>query len=227
MFCAMRRKLLWWMTRARDTARDLYHDVDTYAVVPADELKMSGADRANSGCYDYDPTPWRALPRLLRLASLPTEGFTFIDFGCGKGRILLSALAHPFARVVGVEFSPYLCQIARSNLSTARFLRRRCAEAQVVCGDAADYPIPAGPVLFFFYNPFSYQIMERVLNNIVCSYQSSCRPMYLIFYATSAQIPLISKFLQRQSFGNSVHCISLTVRKRTIYVYRLPQPAIS
>jgi hypothetical protein len=84
------------------------------------------------------PSPWRALPRVLRRAALPVAGSIFVDFGGGKGRILLSALAQPFARVIGVEFSPYLCRIARNNLCSARLLRRRNADAQVVCTDAVE-----------------------------------------------------------------------------------------
>lgn len=220
---AIHTKLQWWMTRAKDTARDGFHGVDTCAVVPERILQTSDGHQARSDRYDYDPTPWRALPRVLRFLALPAEGFTFVDFGCGKGRILLSALAHPFARVVGVEFSPHLCLIAEKNLSAARFFRRRCSEARVICADAVSYPIPDGPAMFFFYNPFSYTVMETVLTNIVNSYLYSHRTIYLIFYATSSQIPLISQFLKRKSDAIIQERVRMLVGKRSVYVFELPQ----
>lgn len=220
---AMHTRLQWWMTRAKDTARDAFHGVDTCAALPEGALQTSSEDQARSGRYDYDPTPWSALPRVLRSSALPAEGFTFVDFGCGKGRILLSALAHPFTRVVGVEFSPDLCLIAEKNLSAARFFRRRCAEARVICTDAAGYLIPDGPAMFFFYNPFSYPVMETVLGNIVNSYSHSRRTMYLIFYATSSKIPLISRFLKRESDGIIQQRVCMRIGKRSVYVFELPQ----
>jgi SAM-dependent methyltransferase len=218
---AIRRQVLWWMTRVKGMAFDAFHAVDTYGPVPEPMLKISGQNGAHSGRYGYDPTPWNALPRVLRLASLPTQGFTFVDMGCGKGRVLLSALQNPFARIVGVDFSPHLCHVARNNLFAARFLCRQCADATVICADAVTYPIPDGPVMFFFYNPFSYELMEKVLANIVNSYLASRRAIYLIFYATSSQIPLISEFLQRRSGVRQR--VRMSIRKRSVYVFEFPQ----
>jgi SAM-dependent methyltransferase len=213
---------MWWITRAKGTAFDTFHAVDTYAGVADQALEISDENRAKRGRYAYDPTPWKALPQVLRLASLPMEGFTFVDVGCGKGRILLSAMRYPFARIVGVELSPYLCRVAQTNLSTARLLRRRCTDARIICADAVEYPIPEGPVMFFFYNPFRYDVMEPVLANIVSSYLASRRPMYLIFYATSFEMPSISEFLQRKSAAGARQRVSTLVGKRTVYVFELP-----
>jgi SAM-dependent methyltransferase len=215
------KQLAWWITRAKGAAFDVVHGVDTYSTVAERALEVSHESPCPSGRYGYDPTPWNALPRLLRVASLPTQGFTFVDMGCGKGRVLLSALQNPFARIVGVDFSPHLCHVARKNLSAARFLCRQCADATVICADAVTYPIPDGPVMFFFYNPFSYELMEKVLANIVNSYLASRRAIYLIFYATSSQIPLISEFLQRRSGVRQR--VRMSIRKRSVYVFEFPQ----
>ena len=119
------------------------------------------------------------------------------------------------------EFSPYLCRIARNNLCSARLLRRRNADAQVVCTDAVDFPIPEGPLLLYFSNPFNEEIMERVLDNIVGSYLCSQRPIYLVFYGMSSQKLFISRFLADRSAGKARERLSMLAGKRTVYVFEL------
>src|SRR6476646_1262783 len=43
--------------------------------------------------------------------------FTFIDLGCGKGRVLLMASDYPFQKIVGVEFMPDLVGAAQKNIA--------------------------------------------------------------------------------------------------------------
>jgi len=67
----------------------------------------------------YQPTKARPFQDLLRRLDLPAGG-TFVDVGSGKGRVLLLAARHPFKRVVGIEFSPSLCEQARRNIEIFR-----------------------------------------------------------------------------------------------------------
>jgi SAM-dependent methyltransferase len=217
---ALQKQFAWWITRATWMVFDSLHGVDTGAVADERELEISSENRGKG--LPYDPTPWKALPQVLRLASLPVAGFSFVDVGCGKGKMLLSALRYPFARVVGVEFSRYLCQVAERNLTAARLVRRQCANVQVHCVDAVEYPIPEGPVIFFFGNPFTYEVMERVLDNIVSSHLASRRPMYLIFYGASSYLPRIAEFLRLKSGACQRASGMIGKRKRTIYVFELP-----
>ena len=43
--------------------------------------------------------------------------FTFIDLGCGKGRVLLMASDYPFKKIIGVEFMPELHRAAQKNIA--------------------------------------------------------------------------------------------------------------
>src|SRR4051794_23925092 len=64
----------------------------------------------------YVPSAWHVLPRALRYVGV-SDRDTFADFGCGKGRIVQQAAKRPFRRVIGVEISPALVEVARSNLA--------------------------------------------------------------------------------------------------------------
>lgn len=57
---------------------------------------------------------------LMASLSAPVDELTFVDLGAGKGRAMLLASELPFRRIVGVEFSPELCDVARRNLRTNR-----------------------------------------------------------------------------------------------------------
>ena len=175
----------WWAKHGWDIIWDCLYRVDTG---PGISGEKRGSNGGNHCSYAYDPAPWWTLSRSLRLAQLRAENFNFVDIGCGKGRVLLSALAFPFTRVVGVELSPELHKIAEQNLASARFITRRCSSVQMICGDATGFTIPEGPNIIFFYNPFPLDIMESVLDNVLqCCSGASC-PVYLIFYGCSAII---------------------------------------
>jgi hypothetical protein len=143
--------------------------------------------------------------------------------GCGKGRVLLSALALPFSHVIGIELSPTLSKIAEKNLASARLIARRCSSAQVICGDASEFSMPHGLNLLFFYNPFPLDTMEIVLGNIARCYFETPRLVYLIFYACSSTISSINEFLISKTNGHARWLMSTTVGHRSVNIFTLPQ----
>jgi hypothetical protein len=216
----LRARLAWWIKRGSGIIFDALHRVDTGGGVSESNLQIASANRDKG--IAYDPCPWSTLRRSLRLVSLPVEGFTFVDIGCGKGKVLLSAMVLPFKRIFGVEFSPYLCRVAEQNLASAKFFNRKCSSITIVCADAVQYPIPEEPTVFFFANPFSYEIMELVLGNIVSSYLNSPRRIFLLFYATSSIMPQVREFLPRESGGRARLRVSSVLGQRSINIFELP-----
>jgi SAM-dependent methyltransferase len=81
------------------------------------------------------------------------RGRTFIDLGCGKGRVLIMAQEAGFRRMIGVEFSPALAKIAR----------KQCPFAEVITGDATQYVFPKEPLCVFMYNPFGLAVLSEVV----------------------------------------------------------------
>jgi len=76
--------------------------------------------------------------------------------------VLLAAQV-PFRQAMGVELNPTLVRIARKNLSVWRASGRTQAPMKMVCGDAAEFPLPKGPCLAFLFNPFGAPVMRRLL----------------------------------------------------------------
>jgi cyclopropane fatty-acyl-phospholipid synthase-like methyltransferase len=181
----MRTFFEWHLKKSRETIVDLIYGVDTFrwALDPV---------RNTSARFVYDAAPWSALRRIFRHLCLDFSRFTFIDMGCGKGRIVLAASAFPFVSVIGVEFSPPLCRIAESNLAKCRHLRRRAQSTRIIECDATEFAIPCTPCVFFFYNPFSFELLETVIQHITDSYRQHPREIYLIFVGMSTVLPQIT-----------------------------------
>lgn len=172
--------------------------------------------------YAYDPASWRVLSRSLRVASLCAKNFTFVDVGCGKGRVLLSALALPFERIIGIELSPALCRIAQQNITNVRFIRRNCRAVEIICSNATHYRMPQAPTIVFFNNPFPLDVMRIVLMNIVNSYAEEMRPIFLIFCACSSMMPSITEFLLERTGGRARRTVSTRIGDRTVNIFEFP-----
>jgi len=125
-------------------------------------------DAWNTAYYGIAPSAFRQGLQILReSAGLDWRQCTFIDLGSGKGRAVLLAREHSFARVVGVELSPELHAVAIANVS-----RAGGAGIQLIRGDAAEFPWEqafTGTLLFFLYNPFSRPVLEKFLRRLHAS----------------------------------------------------------
>jgi SAM-dependent methyltransferase len=160
-----------------DRAFDARHGVDTTGIVPLETLVIDSHNKSHGIRYQpSDPDAFRAL-----IASLdePLDELTFVDLGAGKGRTLLIASELGFRRVVGVEFAHELCDIARRNVAAYPASAARGDGVQVVCADAAHWPLPDAPLLLYVYNAFEPPLMAEVLDSIHRSWEERPRTILL------------------------------------------------
>jgi hypothetical protein len=137
---------------------DWYHNVDTCGTT----LKESeGVEHVQ-----YAGTHPRTISVMLRDLGVCYEEFVFIDFGSGKGRVLLGASEYPFKRIIGVEIDQKLHDIAEKNILKYRNATKKCHNVESVCCDAAEYEFPLAPAVLYFFNPFGPGIADRVLKNL-------------------------------------------------------------
>jgi SAM-dependent methyltransferase len=153
---------------------------ETARTVYTDQLESHLANRDHS--TRHKATKARPLQTLLRELPLPA-GSTFVDIGCGKGKVLLLAAQHPFARVVGIEFSPSLCEQARRNIEIFRRQVRLRAPVEVIEADVTQHVFGGDENVFFLYNPFDGEILEAFLKNLAGSLASHPRELWMIYNA--------------------------------------------
>ena len=109
------------------------------------------------------------------------ELFTFVDYGAGKGRVLMLAAEHPFRAVIGVEFSPELCEVANANLDKLSSAAVRAGRVECVCADAAAYLPPSTPLVCYFYNPFGPTVLQAVIDRLAASMREQPREIFLVY----------------------------------------------
>lgn len=157
---------------------DVNHAVDTCGEVPLASLDFQSPHKSK----DLNYASHHPLVTKLALAALDIDhrNYTFIDFGCGKGRVLLLASEFPYRKIVGLEFAPQLARTAQQNVQTYRSKTMKCHDISVVCTDVANYTLPSEPDILYFYNPFSPEVMRLVAEEISRSLQRSQRDVRLV-----------------------------------------------
>jgi hypothetical protein len=162
---------------------DRDHGVDTAGSIQLQSLTIVGPNR------DFGNEAVCTSPQAFdfMMQSLPRDlsSYTFIDIGSGKSRTLLLASRYNFAKIMGVEFAKELVACARRNISGFRCDRQRCRDLSIVEADATQFEIPNTPLVLFFYNPFTQNVFDVVLGNIVKSLEAHKRDCFIIYGSSS------------------------------------------
>jgi SAM-dependent methyltransferase len=147
-----------------DQAFDRRWGTDTSRQIGMNALDFS--TELKNASFHYQPSGAHVLDEAVAISGIDAASYSFIDYGCGKGRIVLLAAAKPFARAIGVEYSALLTAIAQTN--SIIFLARSGASVtpEFWQGNAADYVPPEGPLFCYFYNSFGGDILARCLDQL-------------------------------------------------------------
>jgi predicted RNA methylase len=129
----------------------------------------------------YQATSVDLVRKILAESGIRYEDCVFIDFGCGKGRVMLLAAEFPFRRILGVEFSPELYEIARRNIAACASQFRGCRNVDAILADAGRFVPPDDPLVCYFYNPFGETVMRNVVENLEQSRRKVSRPIWIVY----------------------------------------------
>lgn len=176
--------------------------VDTTGYIEPEDLGTPEASPEETG--GYEPTPRAAFDRILKSLGLDYSRYTFVDMGSGKGAVLLYAAGFPFKQIIGVEFSPALHAVAERNIDAYRGTRV-CASIKNLQMNATDFEPPAGPTVFFFFNPFKGRMLETVCSNIERTVASAPdRDALVIYYHTESRHPVFDRAARLETVRRDV-----------------------
>lgn len=192
-----------------DLSFDWKHGTDTMKWVEVDSFETASQNKPRAVCYQA--TKVRPLAKLLGKLQLPTTG-SFVDLGCGKGRVLLIASQLGFRRVIGIEFCTRLCRQARENVHRFRARHPNCSVIDVIESDVALYEFAGDESVLFIYNPFDEVVMKQMMDNIRNSVRRMPRDIWLIY-----NTPIQHETIQRE--GDFGRCEHYEIGGTTFHVY--------
>jgi len=162
------------------------YGVHTEARVPADELGLPGPHLSG-----YMPYGWFSLRRILPASEVSTND-VFLDVGSGMGRVVLqAAMSYPFRRVLGVELSAHLHQIALTNVAANR-ARFRCQHVELQHANALDVALPDDVTVVFLYNAFTGPAFQAFIERLLRSVDRNPRLVRLIYANPKEEVRLLA-----------------------------------
>lgn len=158
---------------------DKKYGTDTNSIVEVDVLNIPGENQKHA--VPYYPLRPRVFRHVLKSLEINYSEFVFVDVGSGKGRNILLASHLPFRKLIGIEASPVLHEIAQRNLEIYESRLQKCKNLEVMGMDALDFDCPKANTVFFLYNPFREAVMRRFLQNIECSLREHPRRILIVY----------------------------------------------
>ncbi len=146
------------------------------------KIRTTGRDdsKADQYRYPYEPTPYSVLERLAN-SGLIHKNNTLIDYGCGKGRVDYFMAYQTKCKSIGIEYDERIYEKATTNKETAESSNKVIIEL----ANAEKFEVLESVDKIYFFNPFSVEILQKVIAQILDSYYENIRTIQLFFYYPS------------------------------------------
>ncbi len=156
-------------------------DIDTSrsirdSLIQRRSLKDPSAQGIYGDAFKYEPTGYRTLNKIIKYLNLNKDD-VFVDYGCGKGRVVFVAATQQLKKVIGVELDKNLADIAKLYIGK---LKQNNTPIEILNMDALNFD-PGEGTVFFLYNPFGYRSVNAILNKIKDSLITQPRGIRIVY----------------------------------------------
>lgn len=167
------------------------------------QIRTSGRDdsHADQYRYPYEATPYCVLERLADSGYL-RKGNTLLDYGCGKGRVEFFLSWQTRCRSIGIEYDERIYGKAAANQKRAAAAGRVTFEL----ANAEQFQVPEEADRIYFFNPFSLEILQKVISRIIASYYAVPREILLFFYYPSDEYISFLMTVDELTFSDEIDC---------------------
>ena len=167
---------------AKPNSFDVAHAVNTVESID-DEIALARVSSPNwRHGFRYQRSSADRFRCLVDALSIAHRDYLFVDFGSGKGLILLLAAEYPFRKIIGVEYCSSLHAAAEKNLASYRSPTQKCHDLVSVCADAITFRLPEGPAVLYFACPFDAVVLDPVVANVRQALAKSTGKSYVLYY---------------------------------------------
>lgn len=170
------------------------------------QIRTTGRDDtgADQYRYPYEPTPYPVLERLANSGYI-RKGNTLLDYGCGKGRVDFFLSWQLRCRTIGVEYDERIYDKAVENQKTAVSAGRTTFKLT----DAEHFAVPESVDRIYFFNPFSLELLRKVLGRILESWYGAPRKILFFFYYPSDEYISYLMTVDELDFLDEIDCRDL------------------
>ena len=186
------------------------------------QIKTIGRDDTGADQYHhpYEPTPYCVLERLAG-SGLIGKRDVVLDYGCGKGRVGFFLSYRVKAKTLGIEYDERIYGGALENRKTAVSK----SKPDFILTRAEEYEVPADVNRCYFFNPFSLEILRKVMARILSSYYVHPREVFLFFYYPADEYIAYLMTVDELEFYDEIECDDLFAGKdprERIMIFQLP-----
>ena len=186
------------------------------------QIKTIGRDELGADQYHhpYEPTPYSVLERLAD-SGLIGKDDTVLDYGCGKGRVGFFLSYRVKAKTIGIEYDDRIYQRALENQKAA--VSR--LKPDFVLTRAEEYELPPEVNRCYFFNPFSVEILHKVMARILESWYDTPREVFLFFYYPADEYISYLMTVDELEFYDEIECDDLFEEndpRERIMIFLLP-----
>ena len=170
------------------------------------QIGTAGRDESHADEYHhpYEPTDYCVLERLVK-SGFFGEGDVVLDYGCGKGRVGFFLSYRTKAKTIGIEYDERIYEDALNNRSST--ISR--VKPDFVLTRAEEYPVPGEVNRCYFFNPFSVEILHKVMARIVGSWYEHPREIFLFFYYPADEYISYLMTVEELEFYDEIECDDL------------------
>lgn len=187
------------------------------------QIKTIGRDEIGADQYHhpYEPTPYSVLERLAGSGWIGKDDVV-LDYGCGKGRVGFFLSYRVKAKTLGIEYDERIYGGALENRKTAVSK----SKPDFVLTRAEEYEVPTDVNRCYFFNPFSVEILRKVMARILASYYAHPREVFLFFYYPADEYIAYLITVDELEFYDEIECDDLFAGKdprERIMIFQLPE----
>ena len=170
------------------------------------QITTVGRDETNADEYHhpYEPTPYCVLERLA-VSGFFGEDDVVLDYGCGIGRVGFFLSYRTKAKTIGIEYDERIYGQALENRRTT--ISR--VKPDFVLTQAEAYDVPHDVNRCYFFNPFSVEILHKVMARILESWYEVPREIFLFFYYPSDEFLAWLMTVEELDFYDEIECDDL------------------
>ncbi|MEO6681607.1 MAG: hypothetical protein ABIN48_02175 [Ginsengibacter sp.] len=201
-------------TISHEIAGEKKYQINTTGIDKLKKLSVVGDNKKHASIYQG--ANYYILEKAFDFLKEEKAGGTIVDFGSGKGRIMVVAAFYGYKQIKGIEFASALNQIAQTNID---LIKENYPETKfsLLTQNAIDYEVEREDTIFFFFNPFNEKVLIEVVRNIMKSLKYYPRKIYIVYIN-----PLHKEIFESAGFFEEYYLSKLEYLELSVMTY-LPE----